>query len=200
MAMMRPIPTRKCVRFAPGESGTTKQGWRDEGIRDASLSPDETGGQGHGKDDAGGGEGWVVGPAGYGQGKQDQAEHEPEAAQVVYGGLPARSTGHQEEQEQDGSGDERDVNPEDPSPVEEAVEEGAPHWPNDAAELGGGAEDAEGGGSAAGGKRWPIMAMVTGMTAPPPTAWMTRKATRGQRSLAMAQRTEPTANKSIAET
>ena len=93
-------PDEEMGEVRSGESGTTKQAWRDEGIRDSSFSPDETGGQGHGKDDAGGGEGWVVGPAGYGQGKQDQAEHEPEAAQVVYGGLPARSTGHQEEQEQ----------------------------------------------------------------------------------------------------
>ena len=60
--------------------------------------------------------------------------------------------GTRKQKEQYGEGYEGHVDPEDPAPVQETVQEGAPHGADDASELCGGAKESEGGGPAARGK------------------------------------------------
>ena len=101
MAMIRPTPIRKWVRFAPEKVARWKsrgsmRGW---GMRFSLMTKPAA--RAREKDDADGGEGWGVGPAGNGQGEDDEGEHEPEAAEVVDGGLAAGAARDEEQEEQD---------------------------------------------------------------------------------------------------
>ena len=100
-----------------------------------------------------GGEGRGVGPAGNGQGEEDKGHHNPEATEVVDGGLPAGAVPVR-------GGRRRSMDKATRGTLIQKTHrqsrkrsmQGAPHRPDDTSELCGCAQETEGRGPAAGGE------------------------------------------------